>query len=124
MTGEVRRSDAKTDIRGIERRGPRGIDHTEVADWGGGGKGGLEVDRRGGWKVGVQQNKFCKRVSEEPARRYRGDVRCDGSWAKDGSRVIDLSLLWHPSGFVCVHVGFSLPTAKLQTSLCSEYHRP
>lgn len=45
--------------------------------------------------VGVQQNKLSKRQRE--AKRY---VRSNGSWAKDGSRVIDPSPLWLPSGCV------------------------
>lgn len=68
-----------------------------------GGMGGRGEKTRG-WEVGVRQNKLSKREREERVKRYRGDVRCHGSWAKDGSRVIDLSPLWLPSGCVCPSV--------------------
>lgn len=57
--------------------------------------------RRGGVGGGVWQNKLGKRRREE-AKRY---VRSNGSWAKDGSRVIDPSPLWLPSGCVSARMG-------------------
>lgn len=63
------------------------------------GRGG-RGEKMWGWEVGVRWNKLGKREKEERVQQYRGDVRCDGSWAKDGSRVIDLSPLWFPSGRV------------------------
>lgn len=53
--------------------------------------------------MGVRRNKLSKTEREE-LKRYRRDVRCDGSWAKDGSCVIDLSPFWLPSGCVCLTV--------------------
>lgn len=54
-----------------------------------GGQGGCEG-------VEVRHNKLSNRQREE-VKRY---VRSNGSWAKDGSRVIDPSPLWLPSGCV------------------------
>lgn len=52
-----------------------------------GGSGG-RGEKTWGKEVGVWWNKLGKREKELQVKQYRGDVRCDGSWAKDGSRVI------------------------------------
>lgn len=82
-SGEEERSEARTDFRGL---------------------GGADSEKTRGWEVRVRQHKLSKREREERVKRYRGDVRCDGSWAKDGSRVVDLSPLWLPSGCVSEYV--------------------
>lgn len=49
----------------------------------------------------VQRSKLSKARREKLENWNRG-VRCDGSWAKDGSHVIDLSPPWLPSGCMCL----------------------
>lgn len=111
---EVRRGQIFEDLRETaESRDHR--DHRDRGK-GGGGRG----EKGMGWEVEVQRNKLSKRERVERAMRYRGDVRCDGSWANDGSRVIDLSPLWLPSG--CVSVSLSTCVCAL---LCLQlYSRP
>lgn len=84
-SGEEEGREVRTDFRGVE---------------------GADSEKTRGWEVRVRRYKLSKREREERVKRYRGDVRCDGSWAKDGSCVVDLSPLWLPSGCVskCVCV--------------------
>lgn len=121
-SGEEERSEAKTDFWGL-RETAESRDHRERVEWGGRG------EETKGLAVGVRRNKLSKREREERVKRYRGDVRCDGSWAKDGSCVIDLSPLWLPSGCVsawacvcvCVLVSlqlYSRPAFALNTTGC------
>lgn len=86
-----------------------------------------EVRRRRGGKWVSGRKKLGEKERVERVKRYRGDVRCDGSWAKDGSRVIDLSPLWLPSGCVCLSAGtcvlvslqlYSRPPCALNTTGC------